>query len=101
MFKATKGNQYKPVMRYVVHACWEAGVARRTMHAWFLGSKEGTRRSRLRGWMHWVAYCDTIGMQPAQLITHPKPEQLYADFLVWLTDGKPKAPVLKDAPPAV
>jgi hypothetical protein len=102
MIAAAKGDEYKETMRAVVRACWNAGMQRKAMHKWFLESGESHRRSRLRGWRAWLAFCKGRSIDPGALKPSQNPEQLFASFLVWMDQpGHVKKHVKKDAPPAV
>jgi hypothetical protein len=50
-----------------------------------------------------VNFCGATGITLEMMRTHPMPEQLYEDFLVWMDDPASEIPphTKKDAPPAV
>ena len=88
MISETKGEEYRPVMRFVVIACY-GRLSKRAMHKWFLCSKEGLRRSRLRGWQLWYEFCLKHNLSVNDLISNEYPEHLVSEFLAEL-DAKPK-----------
>jgi hypothetical protein len=84
MMKETRGDAYKPVMRYVVKACWIAKVKQQNMHNWFLKASSSFRTSRLRGWRLWHDFCIGRHVRPEDMRTIERPDQLFASFITWL-----------------
>jgi hypothetical protein len=103
MMEATTGDAFKPIMRVWVAACAISKTKQASMHKYFLGSNASFRRSRLQGWRAWVNFCGAMGITLETMRTHPMPEQLYEDFLVWMDDPASNISphTKKDAPPAV
>jgi hypothetical protein len=100
MLRETRGKKYGPVMRYIVEACWYAGVEVLTMEVRYLGSNDGMIRERLQGWLPLITYLANRHITPEQLAAYPKPEILFGEFLTDLYSKGAKDHVKKAATPA-
>jgi hypothetical protein len=84
MMETTTGDAFKPIMRVWIAACAISKRKQTSMHKYFLDSNASFRQSRLRGWRAWVNFCGAARITLEMMRTHPMPEQLYEDFLVWM-----------------
>jgi hypothetical protein len=101
MLAETKGDRFQEGMMLAVSAYYLSGLSKQAMHKSFLSARESFRRSRLIGWMHWSNFCKLQALDVWALKTHPSPELLFADFLVFLDESKVSPHQRGDCPPAV
>jgi hypothetical protein len=101
MMQKTKGEAYTSVMLFVTEVYWLAGYSKSAMHDSFLKGSEAWRRSRLRGWKAFCAYCEETHTKPADLFVLTRSDVFHANFVSWMEGKDTKEHIKKDATPAL